>query len=130
MIHITTHDATGRIRQAMTLRPDEVAMNTPEGGGWVEGHHDGAVSYVAGGVITPRPDTGLPESHTLSTDTDWTLPDVPEGTDIVIDGEVHAVSDGSDLEMSFPEPGEYMIKLRPPFPWIGAECVLEVTDAN
>lgn len=127
MMNITTHDATGRIRQVMTLRPEEADMNTPEGGGWVEGHHDGAVSYVADGAVTPRPDTGLPASHTLPTDTDWTLPDVPEGTQVLIDGAEAGTVDGDGLTLTFPEAREWHVELRPPFPWRAAECEVTVT---
>ena len=127
MIQASVFDAEGRITLRGRMKPDEADMNTPDGGGWVEGHHDGAVSYVAEGVVTPRPDTGLPASHTLSTDTDWTLPDVPEGTQVLIDGAEAGTVDGDGLTLTFPEARKWHVELRPPFPWRGSACEVTVT---
>ena len=126
-MNITTHDASGRIRQVMTVRLGEADLNTPDGGGWVEGHHDGAVSYVADDAVTPRPDTGLPEAHTLPADTDWTLPDVPPDTQVLIDGAEAGVTDEGGLILTFPETRKWHVELRPPFPWRGAACEVTVT---
>ena len=127
MILASIHDADGRIRLVGRMQPYEVPLNTPEGGGWVEGHHDGAVSYVADDAVTPRPDTGLPASHTLPTETDWALPYAPEGTQVLIDGAEAGVTDEDGLILTFPEARIWHVELRPPFPWRGAACEVTVT---
>ena len=127
MILVVTHDQTGRIHQQMRLlNAEEADMNAPEGGGWVKGHHDPATKWIDSGEVKDRPATGMPKTHTLPRDTDWTVPDVPEGAEVVIDGHSAGTVDGDGLVLSFPEPGVYSVELRPPFPWRPATCEVTV----
>ena len=127
MIMVTTYDAEGRIKQRMRLLNEaEAYMNVPEGGGWIEGRHDAETKWIDNGGVKDRPATGMPKSHTLPRDTDWTVPDVPEGAELVIDGHSAGTVDGDGLVLSFPEPGAYRVELRPPFPWQPATCEVTV----
>ena len=92
----------------------------------VEGHFDEHLKWINNGEVKDRPATGLPKSHTLPRDTDWTVPDVPEGAEVVIDEHSAGTVDGDGLVLSFPEPGEYRVELRPPFPWRSATCEVTV----
>ena len=127
MILASIYDADGRIGLVGRMQPYEAPLNTPEGGGWIEGRYDGAVSYVGDGAVAPRPVTGLPEAHGLPTDTDWTLPDVPSGTQVLIEGAEAGVTDAEGLVLTFPEARLWHVELRPPFPWRAAECEVTVT---
>lgn len=82
--------------------------------------------HVADGLLQPRPVTGLPATHALALDTDWTVPDVPDGTEVTIDDiPVGTVSGG--LVLNFAEPGAWRVGLVPPFPHMPAACVVTVT---
>ena len=95
--------------------------------GWlsgVEGNPD--TQWIDNGEVKDRPATGTPDTHTLPRDTDWTVTGVPEGAEVVIDGHSAGTVDGDGLVLSFPEPGEYRVELRPPFPWQPAACEVTV----
>ena len=117
---------TGSITNLLTSSPSDVPLNTPEGHDWIEGRHDAETKWIDGDEAKDRPETGLPKSHTLPRDTDWTVPDVPEGAEVVIDGHSAGTVDGDGLVLSFPEPGAYRVDLRSPFPWQPAACEVTV----
>jgi hypothetical protein len=93
----------------------------------IEGTADSAFSYVANDEVCARPDTGLPANHTIPTNTDWAIPDVPAGTEVEIDGVVQGVTDDTGLTITFDAPGVWPVTLRPPFPWVEASCEVTVT---
>lgn len=95
--------------------------------GWADGKWDTETHYVVNAVAQLRPVAGLPADHTIPTATDWTISDVPAGTEVEIDGEVMGVTDDTGLTLSFDAPGVWPVTLRPPFPWIKASCEVTVT---
>lgn len=95
--------------------------------GWAEGKWDPETHYVVNAVAQPRPATGLPATHTVPASTDWTIPDVPAGTEVEIDGEVMGVTDDTGLTLAFDAAGLWPVTLRPPFPWVEATCEVTVT---
>ena len=125
MIAVTTYDDDGQVLQNMTLLDEaEADLN----GHWVPGHWDGDAFYIDGdGVLTERPATGLPATHTLTSNTDWTVPDVPEGTVVTIDGDEAGTVDETGLVLSFAVAGDWRVDLTPPFPWRPATCEVTVT---
>lgn len=123
MIRVTLHDA-GRLGARLTvLDEDEADMN----GAWVEGHHNGAEWHVQDGAVVQRPALDLPSAHSLVAGDDWSLPGVPDGTAVLVDGADVGAADAAGLVLRFDEPGEYGLALRPPFPWRPAECAVTVT---
>lgn len=93
----------------------------------IEGIWDAYTHYIVGGQATPRPATGLPTNHTIPANTDWTIPDVPAGTEVEIDGEVMGITDDTGLTLNFNATGVWPVTLRPLFPWIKATCEVTVT---
>jgi hypothetical protein len=119
--------ATGMIVSLLT-GPDGISeINTPEGCDNISGHYDYFTQYVVNGNVTERPTTGLPTEHTITTNTDWIIADVPAGTEVEIDGEVVAVTDDTELTLNFRASGIWPVTLRPPFPWVEASCEVTVT---
>ena len=116
---------TGHIGQKIQLSSKSDVI-VGENEGLIEGHYYGMTQWIDNGEVKDRPATGLPDTHTLPRDTDWTVPDVPEGAEVVIDGHSAGTVDGDGLVLSFPEPGEYRVELRPPFPWRSATCEVTV----
>ena len=126
-MHTTVYETeSGQITKILTAIPSDVPLNTPEGHAWIDGHHDAETKWIDGGEVKERPATGLPDTHTLPRDTDWILPDVPEGAEVVIDEHSAGTVDGDGLVLSFAEPGAYRVELRPPFPWRPATCEVTV----
>jgi hypothetical protein len=131
MIEATLFDAAGRIAQTVRLfsgdEVDTTLAAREDLTGWVEGLWDGMSHYVSEGEAVPRPATGLPAAHTLAADTDWTVPDVPEGTAVRIDGEDMGTTDAEGLTLTFAAAGVWRVDLGPPFPWLPASCEVTVT---
>jgi hypothetical protein len=131
MIAASFFDADGRITQTATLlNADEADATVAARGdlsGWVSGVFNGASHYVSEGEAVPRPATGLPAAHALAADTDWTVPDVPEGTAVRIDGEDMGTTDAEGLTLTFAAAGVWRVDLGPPFPWLPASCEVTVT---
>jgi hypothetical protein len=126
MTAFIVHDATGRILRSGTCPPDHVAMQARDGQTAFAAHGRDDTHWVDGGAVVLRPATGLPEAHTLAADADWPVPDVPEGTAVLIDGAAAGEVDGGGLVLSFGTPGAVRVSLRPPFPWRPADCVVTV----
>ena len=83
--------------------------------------------YVANGEVIERPQTGLPAAHTLAQGEDWTVPNVPDGTRVYVDGEDLGVTDPLGLALSFAAPGLWQVSLDPPWPWQPASCEVTVS---
>ena len=126
MTPFLVHDATGRILRSGTCPADHVALQARDGETAIAAHGRDDTHWVDGGAVVERPATGLPEAHTLAADADWTVPDVPEGTAVRIDGAAMGATDAEGLTLSFGPPGRGVVELAPPFPWRPARCVVIV----
>lgn len=82
--------------------------------------------YIDNEEALLRPVIVIPTSHELALNTDWHLPDIPEGTEVIIDGDVVGTADATGLTLSFDTPGVWPVTLVPPFPWVKANCEVVV----
>ena len=124
MIFVTTHSENGKINQVMTLKNTEEAdLN----GTWIEGHWPASEYYIEGDQAVERPAIGLPETHAVNVNTDWVIPNIPEGTEVFIDEESAGVVDEDDLVLVFGLAATYKVRVEPPFPWKPATCEVTVT---
>ena len=121
------HDATGRILRSGNCPPADVAHQAGPGETALPLAGRDDLHWIDGGVVTDRPATGLPATHEVSADTDWPVADVPEGTDVLIDGASVGTVDETGLVLNFPTAGLWRVRLLPPFPWRPADCVVTVT---
>jgi len=131
MKSVSFHDDAGRILMNAQLATDaevSATMSTLGASGTVPGRYSDVTHYVHGGAAHPRPALDLAERHAAQMGEAWMCPvALPAGTEVTIDGESSgAVGDGA-LEVVFPEPGAYRLRLAPPFPWRPADIVVEVT---
>ena len=83
--------------------------------------------FLDGEEIRDRPATELPEGYSTTINTDWSIGNVPAGTDVKVDDEVVGVTDDTGLTLSFSASGVWLVKLLPPFPWVEASCEVTVT---
>ncbi|WP_198133287.1 hypothetical protein [Roseobacter sp. AzwK-3b] len=117
---------TGQIVGQVFATPAEIDANIPDGAEALYDAADVFKDYIVAGGVTPRPGLGLPDTHTLAANADWSLPDIPDGTSVLIDQMEQGVTSGG-LVLSFPEAGEWTVELRPPFPYLDATCTVTVT---
>ncbi len=132
MIELTKYTiSTGHITGYLKVGTEqEVTGNVfmlPEGQALIDGEWEAETHYILNDEGLPRPTTGLPLSHELASDTDWSLPNVPEGTKVLIDGEEAGTVDATGLVLTFALAGVWRVGLRPPFPWLDASCEVTVT---
>lgn len=130
MVHI--HNSSGKELFSITAKTEaQVEANVPTGGGWVEVPPDDSIplgeGYVSEGLRLARPEISIPATHQLAVNTDWTIPGVPEGTLVIINGEESGEVDASGLVLEFSDTGVWKLELRPPFPWRDAICEVTVT---
>ena len=78
-------------------------------------------------TLALRPSMGLPREHTMAAGEVWELPEAPEGTVLVIDGEAEGEADDDGLSVSFTMPATYYLDFQCPEPWLGGSCVVTVT---
>lgn len=123
----TVHDAAGRILRRGRCQDSTFEMQARSGETVIEGSYNGRTHWIDSGTPTLRPEIGLPETHSIAADTTWTITGVPAGTEVLTDGVVVGTTDGSDLDLSFPEAGVWRVDLRPPFPWRDATSEVTVT---
>ena len=130
MIDITTHDSSGRILERKTLKDeDEADLNTPTGGGWVQGHYHSESHFVEDGEIQPRPSLDLPDHIVVHLrENEVEVPDIPEDTVVRYDGMEAGVADEEGITLSFEEAGKWEIYFDPPFPYQPAVIEAEVED--
>jgi len=130
MIGVTTYHQTGRIHQRMVLLNEaEADMNSPEGGGWTEGHHDAETKWVDGGEIKDRPELDLPDHIVVNlSDNEVEFPAIPEETVVRYDKMEAGVADEEGITLSFDEAGKWEIYFDPPFPYQPAIIEAEVED--
>jgi hypothetical protein len=129
MIEFTKYDTTTRRITGFFIvsTASEAEASLSESEAIIKSIWDADTHYIAGGHATPRPSTGLPATYTIAASTDWTISDVPAGTEVEIDGEAMGITDDTGLTLSFDVPGVWPVTLRPPFPWIKASCEVTVT---
>jgi hypothetical protein len=121
------YDSAGRILRSGNCPPGDVAHQAQDGETAMAAEGRDDLHWIDAGVVTARPATGLPATHTVAADADWPVSDVPEGTDVLIDGASAGTVDGDGLTLNFPTAGTWRVRLLPPFPWRPAECVVTVT---
>ena len=127
-VHKTAYHPESGLILWSSYGPEEIILFPEDQGfAWVGGAWSKETHYVLNGEPTPRPATRLPATHTVAANTDWILSDVPEGTEVEVDGEIVGTTDATGLTLSFDAPGVWPVTLRPPFPWIEANCVVTVT---
>ena len=114
--------STGQIRYTASGNELMIIFEAGPDIDWIDGEWDGRTHFVLAGEAVSRPAAGLPETHVIAADTDWMLPDVPEGTLVLIDGEEAGAVDATGLTLSFALAGVWRVDLRPPFPWLEASC--------
>ena len=125
MIKVTAHDTKGKLGARYTLpHESDIVPNCPDG--WLEGHHDPETTYAVNGLPVARPDTPLPPTHTVPAEEDWTVGNMPAGTQVWIDGQDMGPSPPV-LVLMFPEPGVWPVRVVPPFPYKEATCAVTVT---
>lgn len=119
---------TGEILYSVSADEKLFVFTNEIGFDWLVGNFDGrnhhAVYDTDEWTAVERPSLELPSTHSLTTADTWSLPDVPDGTTVVIDGEeAGVVSDGNGLILGpFPLAGTWQIELHTPFPWRHARC--------
>lgn len=123
--------ATGEIfGQISVPNQEDATLNTfslEPGQALIDGHFSEQTHYIADDQAVLRPATGLPETYSIATGTDWPVADVPEGTEVSINGEIVGTVDASGLVLAFGLAGVWKVSLRPPFPWLAADCEVTVT---
>lgn len=128
IIYKTAYDpGTGKLLWVCHGPEETILFPEDQGFSWVDGEWSKETHYVLNEAATPRPATGLPVTHTIATNTDWIVPDVPEGTVVEIDGTEAGVVDAVGLTLAFDLAGIWQVRLRPPFPWLEASCEVTVT---
>ena len=129
MIKVSVFDEQGGIVITGRMKANEADMNSPEGGGWVEGHHDSAAKWIDGGEVKDRPELDLPDHMVVKlSDNEVELPDIPEDTVVRYDGMEAGVADEEGITLSFDEAGKWEIYFDPPFPYQPAIIEAEVED--
>lgn len=120
---------TGRILYELEASETQVRAQAEEGvTGVAEGQGGAGTHWVTpDGMIAPRPSTGLPDAAQGIVGSPWRVDDVPVTTLLVIDTEPIGVVGVEGLAIRFDQVGDYQVELRPPFPWLGAVCSVEVS---
>ena len=120
---------TGRILYELEASETQILAQAEEGvTGVAEGQGGSGAHWVTpDGVIAPRPSTGLPEAAQGVVGEPWHVDGVPDGTLLVVDTAPMGVVGPDGLALRFDQVGDYQVELRPPFPWLGAVCSVEVS---
>ena len=127
MNEYSIYNGQGRIILYFIGTADALALNVAEDRGFVAGKHNADEHYIVNGEAVARPDTGLPETHTIAANTDWLVPNIPQDTVVYVDDEDVGTVGTGDLILSFEFPATYSVRLEPPFPWKPATCEVTVT---
>ena len=104
----------------------DILLNVPDGGGRIEGRSDLRTQYVSNGAVVDRPTLNVPGSVSITVAEDWSLPDLPVGTELYIDGRLEGISDEDGLTLNFGFPAQVSVEFRPPFPTLPATCEVTV----
>lgn len=128
IIYKTAYEpATGKLLWVSYGPEETILFPDDQGYSWVDGEWSKETHYVLNDTVTPRPATGLPVTRTVVASTDWIVPEVPEGTLVLIDGVEVGEVDETGLVLSFSLAGVWSVDLVPPFPWVEASCEVTVT---
>lgn len=84
--------------------------------------------HVTQGKLLPRVPVTALSQFTATTFNEITIPDLPEGTSVYVDGDLVGVIDHTnELALSFADPGVWPVRLEPPFPWLPSDIEVTVT---
>lgn len=123
--------ATGEILRSGTCRQSMVAaqaVNPGEASVAVGQRVADTTDWVNAGLVEQRPGLAdLPAAQALAAGADWTIPGIPDGTEVWIDGALAGTTDASGLTLSFPMAALWHLRLVPPFPWKPGDCEVTVT---
>lgn len=123
--------STGRILWHFRGSAHGAALQIADGRGVVAGEHPPRLYWVDGGEVAARPQIISPPDGSLPVGADWTVPMVPAGTKVWVDGEHVGTSEADEaLVIAFPAPGLWRVELRPPWPWQDASWEVDVTHAD
>lgn len=121
--------ATRRIIYEIDASEPQIAAQVIQGElGVALGAGSAGSHWVPFADIEPRPGTGLPATAQVAVGVTWAVPAIPAGTVAIVDGAELGMVPANGLEVRFDYPGEYLVELRPPFPWLGGVCEVEVTS--
>lgn len=82
--------------------------------------------WFDGTDLTPRPSLeGLRERRRMAVGSDWSLPAIPAGSKVSIDGGAPLTLDADGLTLRFDVQDAYAVRIEPPFPWLAAEIAVE-----
>lgn len=119
------YDSEGKIHMVGTSdtipQPQKPEWQVSEGFATLEMYFD-----VEGGVAKDRPQVALPDSHDLAVNQDWEMVDVPDQTEVFVDGELVGTTDSSPLVLNFSNTGVWPLTLLPPFPYVKSTCEVNV----
>lgn len=127
MITVSTFDDNGKITQTLVVfNKEEADLN----GSWVDGVWFPDDHYVLNFEPMPRPNLGLPTTKQLTTNEEWVVGTLPEGTCVYIDGILVGETDETELVLSFPLAQTYSVRFDPPFPYKPHKMEVVVNEAN
>lgn len=92
----------------------------------VDGVHNGETHFWNGSAVQERPAVAAPAEACLSVGQELSIPGLPDGTQVFIDGELLGETDG-DLVVEFPEPMVCEMLLAPPLPYARHTCKVVVS---
>ena len=117
------HDAAGRIMHKQTgdlVGPDQIATLDP-----TDDPVNSDIEWIDGGVRSARPSITLPE--TVAPGTALDLAALPPETVLTVRNEAREVASGTAGDgVTLADPGVYLIRAEPPWPWQTIEHRVEV----
>jgi archaellum component FlaF (FlaF/FlaG flagellin family) len=75
-----------------------------------------------------RPSLDISSSTTINITNSYVVENLPQNSEIYIDGEFLTTINDGTLELDFPLSGNYEVKFKLPFPWISKTVYVEVTE--
>jgi hypothetical protein len=75
-----------------------------------------------------RPSLDISSSTTINITSSYVVENLPQNSEIYIDGEFLTTINDGILELDFPLSGNYEVKFKLPFPWISKTVYVEVTE--
>lgn len=119
----------GRIERHLCVDEDMLSYNLETDETYILGHFHPDTYYVSNGeaILRPLLSDLLPETKNLAQNEQWAIPEVPEMSTVLVDGDVVGVVDGTGLALEFAEVGVWPLEVQPPFPWLKANCEVTVS---
>jgi hypothetical protein len=81
---------------------------------------------VNDGQIVDKLSLGVLSNYTISINEELEISPIPEGTQVFVDEIFLGIVDDGILNITFPDPTNYKLDLRPPHPWMPVICNIEV----